>query len=149
MGRLFHKIKHLCGCQSWNPETLEIHKNLSKENSIVRLMAEILHQLIGRLFHYLQASIYPSWCKISSINRISWANCDTVWNSCKLLKVRWFWRMDEQHPPQLQAGTVTSIIQPKIIWSVYGGFLKWWYPTTMGFPAKNDHFGGVLGVPPF
>ena len=29
-----------------------------------------------------------------------------------------------------------------------GGFLKWWYPTTMGFPTKNDHFGVVLGVPP-
>ena len=25
--------------------------------------------------------------------------------------------------------------------TVYGGFLKWWYPTTMGFPTKNDHFG--------
>ena len=25
----------------------------------------------------------------------------------------------------------------------YGGFLKWWYPTTMGFPTKNDHFGGT------
>ena len=23
----------------------------------------------------------------------------------------------------------------------YGGFLKWWCPTTMGFPPKNDHFG--------
>ena len=23
----------------------------------------------------------------------------------------------------------------------YRGFLKWWYPTTMGFPTKNDHFG--------
>ena len=22
-----------------------------------------------------------------------------------------------------------------------GGFLKWWYPTTMDFPTKNDHFG--------
>ena len=22
---------------------------------------------------------------------------------------------------------------------LYGGFLKWWYPTTMGFPTKNDH----------
>ena len=22
-----------------------------------------------------------------------------------------------------------------------GGFLKWWYPTTIGFPTKNDHFG--------
>ena len=31
----------------------------------------------------------------------------------------------------------------------YVGFLKWWYPTTMGFPTTNDDFGGVLGVPPF
>ena len=23
----------------------------------------------------------------------------------------------------------------------YRGFLKWWYPTTIGFPTKNDHFG--------
>ena len=23
---------------------------------------------------------------------------------------------------------------------LYGGFLKWWYPTTIGFPTKNDHF---------
>ena len=27
----------------------------------------------------------------------------------------------------------------------YRGFLKWWYPTTMGFPTKNDHFGVFLG----
>ena len=31
--------------------------------------------------------------------------------------------------------------------SVYicGWFLKWWYPTTMGFPTKNDHFGVSWG----
>ena len=23
----------------------------------------------------------------------------------------------------------------------YGCFLKWWYPTTVGFPTKHDHFG--------
>ena len=28
-----------------------------------------------------------------------------------------------------------------------GGFLKWWYPTTMGFPTKNDHFGVFWGYP--
>ena len=27
----------------------------------------------------------------------------------------------------------------------YGGFLKWWYPTTMGFPTTNDHFGVFWG----
>ena len=26
-----------------------------------------------------------------------------------------------------------------------GGFLKWWYPTTLGFPTKNDHFGVFWG----
>ena len=29
--------------------------------------------------------------------------------------------------------------------SVSGGFLKWWYPTTMGFPTKNDDFGVFWG----
>ena len=28
---------------------------------------------------------------------------------------------------------------------VYGGFLKWWYQTTIGFPTKNDHFGVFWG----
>ena len=28
---------------------------------------------------------------------------------------------------------------------IYRGFKKWWYPTTMGFPTKNDHFGVFWG----
>ena len=28
---------------------------------------------------------------------------------------------------------------------LYGGVLKWWYPTTIGFPTKNDHFGVFWG----
>ena len=31
----------------------------------------------------------------------------------------------------------------------FGGFLKWWYPTTMGFPTKNYHFGVFWGTPIF
>ena len=27
----------------------------------------------------------------------------------------------------------------------HGCFLKWWYPTTMGFPTKNDHFVAFWG----
>ena len=30
-------------------------------------------------------------------------------------------------------------------WLGYGCVLKWWYPTTMGFPTKNDHFGVFWG----
>ena len=26
-----------------------------------------------------------------------------------------------------------------------GCFLKWWYPTNLGFPTKNDHFGVFWG----
>ena len=29
--------------------------------------------------------------------------------------------------------------------TTYGGFLKLWYPTTVGFPTKNDHFGVFWG----
>ena len=29
---------------------------------------------------------------------------------------------------------------PLFLQNPNGGFLKWWYPTTIGFPAKNDHF---------
>ena len=28
----------------------------------------------------------------------------------------------------------------KDMFGLHGGFLKWWYPTTIGFPTKNDHF---------
>ena len=40
---------------------------------------------------------------------------------------------------------------PKVVkkfFETYGCFLKWWYPTTIGFPTKNDHFGVFLGVSP-
>ena len=35
---------------------------------ILLLMAEILHQMIGSLSHYLQGFIHPRWCRISAIN---------------------------------------------------------------------------------
>ena len=37
-------------------------------NHQLLLMAEILHQLIGSLSHYLQGFIHHRWCRISSIN---------------------------------------------------------------------------------
>ena len=32
------------------------------------------------------------------------------------------------------------------MWSLYAGFLKCWYPTTMGFPTKNDQHLGCFDV---
>ena len=37
----------------------------------------------------------------------------------------------------------------QLVKHIYGGFLKWWYLTTMGFSYKKWSFWGVLGVPPF
>ena len=44
---------------------------LANFQSYKLLMAEILHQLIGSLSHYLQGFIHPGWCRISAINRMS------------------------------------------------------------------------------
>ena len=38
---------------------------------VLRLMEEILHQLIGSLSHYLQGFIHLWWCRISAINSSS------------------------------------------------------------------------------
>ena len=40
----------------------------SFSNPFLQLMAEILHQLIGSLSHYLQGFIHPRRCRISAIN---------------------------------------------------------------------------------
>ena len=38
-----------------------------------------------------------------------------------------------------------SLAWSRVSLAPYGGFLKCWYPTTMGFPTKNDHFGVIWG----
>ena len=64
------------------------------------------------------------------------------------------------HFPRLCAGYLKSMKQwwlkgspfakdTDTVISRYECFLKWWYPTTMGFPTKNDHFGVFWGVSPF
>ena len=58
----------------------------------------------------------------------------------------------ENHPSKKPIRFVE--IYRKSVWekngtSKYGVFLKWWQPTTIGFPTKNDHFGGFGGKTPF
>ena len=48
----------------------------------------------------------------------------------------WWFNGDESHERQIQDAED-------------GCFLKWWSPTTMGFPTKNDHFGVFWGHPYF
>ena len=43
-------------------------------------------------------------------------------------------------------GVVSEKSPRKGKWTnLYGSFLKSWYPATMCFPTKNDHFGVEIG----
>ena len=53
-------------------------------------------------------------------------------------------------PPYFSGQPVTNRVlfkknTQKWDWGWNGGFLKWWYQTTIGFPIKNDHFGVFWG----
>ena len=45
-------------------------------------MEEILHQLIGSLSHYLQGSMHPRWCRISSIISTTYPTCEKQRAAC-------------------------------------------------------------------
>ncbi len=57
---------------------------------ILLLMAEILHQLIGSLSHYLKGFIHPRWCKISAINSMEMVHRNQHQNLKWLPTLSWF-----------------------------------------------------------
>ena len=68
---------------------------------VILLMAEILHQSIGSLSHYLQGFIHPRWCRISSINsmcKFSTLYYTLLWS---LSIKNWTWKnycISHRHP---------------------------------------------------
>ena len=46
------------------------------------------------------------------------------------------WKSIDVHQNLLEA---CRILELQIV-QLCGGFLKWWYPTTIGVPIENDHF---------
>ena len=58
------------------------------------------------------------------------------------------WELKVHRPYRGRKGIGTSwkYHETELLWNLVetsspsGGFLQWWYPTTMGFPTKNDHF---------
>ena len=78
------------------------------------LMAEILHQLIGRISQYLRGFILPRWCRISAINSttgfpliqvgkkwwFSVCGIQELW-SCSLVDVVGSQRLPASHLPEL------------------------------------------------
>ena len=59
------------GYHGFSPSTREwgTSKEMWGFHTALLLMAEILHQLIASLSHYLQGFIHAGWCRISAINR--------------------------------------------------------------------------------
>ena len=84
---------------------------------------------------------------------------NTVWNNQFWCVVRQVLPMFFQTPHFPNCSVTASLLSPGHLWikdakettkpctpkQIYGGFLKWWYPTTIGFPTKNDHFGVFWG----
>ena len=70
----FHECWIWCEGCSWIGQTVVL----------LLLMAQILHQLIGSLSHYLQGFIHLRWCRISSINSsITCLEVKLVWFELK------------------------------------------------------------------
>ena len=65
----------------------------------------------------------------------------------KTMNYNWFQLRRLQHIYQLQKTPITMFEfgDPKLR---FGGFLKWWYPKTIGFSTKTDHFGPPLKESP-
>ena len=97
----------------------------------LRLMEEILHQLIGHFSHYLQGFIHPRWCRISSINRML--------VSGKVVDFFWL-GLHQQALPALPSRE-RSHIPPKGKWkSILVGSQegnKLWTNTLPGLPETN------------
>ena len=87
--------------------------------------------LISGTFPIFQRPLF--WCLRNKLhfNFQSWTFCVS-----KIQYLSFFWR----------GGGRSTFKRKKFNDSMpYGCFLKWGYPTTMGFPAKNDHFGVFWG----
>ena len=95
---------------------------------------------------YIDRFFFAVWC-LSWFSFLFFLVCLFYAYCCGLSLNPGFWGMriwDHQSMPQtfkffkfvmnLNGGC-------KFIDDLHGGFLKWWYPTTIGFSTKNDHFG--------
>ena len=61
-----------------------------------------------------------------------------------ILRIRYFSKRIWEVPKMVVPNNHWFCQRPKGYGSP-GRFLKWWYPTTIGFPTKNDHFGVFWG----
>ena len=103
------------------------------------------HLMLEPMFYRQLIHIGAPRACIDSMYWIS--SCTRINSSCQVRLLKkchskcW---MDNFHEKKSQVQQQTNAELPPSF-PIYGGFLKWWYPTTMGFPTKNDHFGVFRG----
>ena len=102
-----------------------------------------LWKLLGRGFHQVQ-HLCTRWGVLRSELFESWA---------RFLYSKWhpLLKLEEKNRSRIMRQLKhlhTQAPKQALCWKCWllfpillnGGFLKWWYPATMGFPSKNDHF---------
>ena len=123
------KLENL-GCQCFNSyrEKKEKAVMVLKEN-VTSIHICDLHFWFG--FHNVSSTFRRYFCKIM-VNPCWLPKMPT---HHKFIKVTWMVLVRFRNCFSLedQGKNTTNML--------YGGFLKWRYPTTMGVPTKNDHFG--------
>ena len=107
-----------------------------KTNLMILLMAEILHQLIGSLSHYLQGFIHAWWCRISSINSIC-----TLLFCAALLLVKYFKRHLKPDVIQKKFAPLFSLKFGK--WKTH----RWWLNQPIWkYACQNGSFPQGFGM---
>ena len=85
------------------------------------------HQLIGSLSHSLQGFIHPRWCRISSINSMTWF--DFFWCSQNFDKSK------KRRPQTVQYG-YTSNIKTTILWNFDVTIIFWFFSSIINHNEK-------------
>ena len=99
---------------------------------LILLMEEILHQLIWRIYHYLQGFTYLRWCRISSINSIislSFTYCIPSTTLPSLVR---------RYPSRNLAFEMPKSVS--FTWKFPGNETMWMFPKMVGFPNNHGVF---------
>ena len=86
-----------CGSTSKHVRIHEKRLQCALFGLVLRMMEEILHQLIGSLPQYLQTFLHPRWCRISSINSIAMWKLQTSQEPYEINGGHTEWFFQNQH----------------------------------------------------
>ena len=108
-------------------------------NTLILLMAEILHQLIGSLSHHLQGFIHHRWCRISSINSSDSSfqpkKCSLCWDGFHRGPLQTTWGPPWPDSPEIPWDVQTSrsdSVETDVV-----GWIKQWHQKKRHFQKKT------------